>query len=49
VLLQTTAIGLGGVPIGAFDDAAVDATLRLPANLQAVYLLPLGHPSSASR
>ena len=49
VLLQATAIGLGGVPIGAFDDAAVKATLHLPANLEAVYLLPLGHPSSAPR
>jgi SagB-type dehydrogenase family enzyme len=48
VLLQATAIGLGGVPIGAFDDAAVGATLGLPGKLQPVYLLPLGHPSAVA-
>jgi SagB-type dehydrogenase family enzyme len=47
VLLQATALGLGGVPVGAFDDAKVSAILRLPTRLRPVYLLPLGHPADA--
>ncbi len=42
VLLQATAIGLVGVPVGAFEDEKVSALLRLPQNLNPVYLLPVG-------
>ncbi len=44
VLLQATALGLGGVPVGAFDDRAVARTLHLAANLRPVYLIPVGYP-----
>lgn len=44
VLLQATASDLAGVPVGAYDDDAVAAKLRLPANLRVLYLLPIGHP-----
>jgi len=45
VLLQATALGLGGVPVGAFDDDRVSDLLRLPRNLRPVYLIPLGYPA----
>jgi SagB-type dehydrogenase family enzyme len=44
VLLQATSMGLGGVPIAAFDEHAVARLLQLPSRLQPVYLLPLGQP-----
>jgi SagB-type dehydrogenase family enzyme len=47
VLLQATAMGLGGVPVGAFDDQRVSTVLRLPKRLRPVYLLPLGYPVDA--
>ena len=48
VLLAATAMGLGGVPVGAFDDDAVAAALDLPPSQRPVYLLPLGHPRAPS-
>ncbi len=44
VLLQATAIGLVGVPVGAFEDERVATVLGLAPNLRPVYLLPLGAP-----
>ncbi len=44
VLLQATALGLAGVPVGAFEDHRVAATLELPPNLYPVYLVPVGYP-----
>jgi SagB-type dehydrogenase family enzyme len=44
VLLQATALGLAGVPVGAFEDRRVGAILGLPPNLRPVYLVPLGYP-----
>lgn len=44
LLLQAEALGLGGVPVGAFDDAAVRERLALPADEDALYLIPVGHP-----
>jgi SagB-type dehydrogenase family enzyme len=44
VLLQATALKLGAVPVGAFDDAAVARVLSLPRTERAVYLVPVGHP-----
>ncbi|MGC8875330.1 MAG: SagB/ThcOx family dehydrogenase, partial [Chloroflexia bacterium] len=45
LLLQATALGLGAVPIGAFDDAAVRRALRLPPDTLPLYLIPVGEPS----
>jgi SagB-type dehydrogenase family enzyme len=46
VLLQATALELGGVPVGAFDDQGVAQVLDLPDRLRPVYLLPIGSPRS---
>ena len=45
VLLEAVAIGLGGVPIGAFGDAAVRRVLKLPGDHEPLYLIPVGHPA----
>lgn len=45
LLLEATALGLGVVPIGAFDDDAVQRTLGIPADHRPLYLIPVGHPS----
>lgn len=45
VLLQAEALGLGSVPVGAFDDGEVQALLELPADHVPLYLLPIGHPA----
>jgi len=42
VLLQATALGLCGVPIGAFEDAGVARVLKLPPGLQPLYLVAVG-------
>lgn len=42
VLLQATALGLAGVPVGGFDEAAVAKALKIPAPQRPVYLLPIG-------
>lgn len=44
LLLQAVALGLGAVPIGAFQDEQVQAALQLPADHQPLYLIPAGHP-----
>lgn len=44
ILLQATALGLGGVPIGAYDDDAVAKVLKLPDDQSVLYLLPIGRP-----
>ncbi len=44
LLLEAVALGLGSVPIGAFDDAAVARVLNLPPEEEPLYLLPVGHP-----
>ncbi len=43
VLLEAVALGLGAVPIGAFDDAAVARVLGLPAAHAPLYLIAVGH------
>jgi SagB-type dehydrogenase family enzyme len=45
LMLQATALGLGGVTVGAFDDNAVMDLLGLPADHRPLYLLPVGHPA----
>jgi SagB-type dehydrogenase family enzyme len=42
VLLQATALDLGAVPIGAFDDEAVREVLSIQT--EPLYLIPLGRP-----
>jgi len=44
ILLQTVALDLGAVPIGAFYDDQVQAALSLPPNHEPLYLIPVGHP-----
>lgn len=42
VLLQAAALGLGGVPVGAFDDRAVARVLRMAGEEEPLYLIPVG-------
>lgn len=44
LLLEATALGLVGVPVGSFDDATVASLLRLRDEEVPLYLLPIGHP-----
>ena len=44
VLLQAVSLGLGAVPIGAFDDAAVRRILSLADDEAPLYLIPVGRP-----
>jgi SagB-type dehydrogenase family enzyme len=45
LLLQATALSLGGVTIGSFDDDSVRNALGLPAGETPYYVLPVGHPA----
>ncbi len=45
VALQAVSRGLGSVYIGAYDDEAVKAVLRLPADHEPLCLLPVGYPA----
>ena len=42
VCLQATALGLGAVPVGSFEDEAVHKTLGLPSEEKVLYLIPVG-------
>ncbi|MCX8108831.1 MAG: SagB/ThcOx family dehydrogenase [Verrucomicrobiae bacterium] len=42
VHLQAVALGLGSVPVGAFDDDAVASVLGLPRGQIPLYLIPVG-------
>jgi SagB-type dehydrogenase family enzyme len=42
--LQATALGLGSVPVGAFNETDVHSLLGLPENLLPIYLVPTGYP-----
>ena len=44
VLLQAAALGLGAVPVGAFDDAALARALTLADEERPLYILPVGRP-----
>jgi len=44
LLLQAVVLDLGAVPIGAFYDDQVQASLGLPADHRVLYLIPAGHP-----
>lgn len=41
--LQAVALGLGSVPVGAFNDKEVDKILGLPQYCQALYIIPVGY------
>ena len=43
ILLQATALHLGGVTIGAFEDDKVAVLLQLPKDHRVLYLLPIGY------
>ena len=45
LLLQAVALGLGGVPIGAFYDEELQSALSLPENHVPLYLLAVGYPA----
>ncbi len=44
LLLEAVALGLGGVPIGAFYDTELHQALSLPREERPLYLIPVGHP-----
>jgi SagB-type dehydrogenase family enzyme len=46
LLLQAAALGLGAVPVGAYEDDEVDRILGLPHGETVRYLVPVGYPRS---
>lgn len=44
MLLQASALKLGAVSVGGVDAKQTAAAAALPANLGAIYLIPVGHP-----
>ncbi|HEX6104608.1 MAG TPA: SagB/ThcOx family dehydrogenase [Gemmatimonadales bacterium] len=44
LLLMAGALGLGAVPVGAFNDAALGRALHLPSGEAPLYLVPVGEP-----
>ena len=45
VLLQAVALGLGAVPMGAFNDEQLKSALKLDSDVEPLYLIPVGHIS----
>jgi len=43
LLLQATALELGGVPVGAFHDDRIAGLLKLPEDASPLYLVPVGY------
>jgi SagB-type dehydrogenase family enzyme len=41
--LEAVALDLGSVPIGAFQDKSVKDLLKLPDNLEPIYIIPVGY------
>lgn len=46
LLLQATALDLGAVPVGAFDDDEIRRLLELPGGRNPLYLIPVGIPTA---
>jgi SagB-type dehydrogenase family enzyme len=47
LLLQATALGLGGVPMGAFRDRDLQRALGCPMSHEPLYVIPIGRPRKA--
>lgn len=45
VLLEATSLGLGAVPVGAFDDVDVRSAIGAPEGEVPLYIIAIGHPS----
>lgn len=43
ILLQATALGLSGVPVGAFEEESVKKIIGFPDNLEPFYIIPIGY------
>ncbi len=43
IYLQAEALNLGTVAVGAFNDSEVAEVINLPGNLDALYIMPVGH------
>ncbi len=48
VQLQAVALGLGAVPMGAFDEALVSKALAIPRGEQPLYLITIGQPDQGA-
>jgi len=44
ILLKAVAMGLGGVPVGAFDDNKLAGVLQLPDGYHPYYIICIGYP-----
>jgi len=42
--LEVIALGLVSVPIGAFQDQNIKKVMRLPPNIDPLYIVPIGYP-----
>lgn len=42
--LESIALGLVSVPIGAFQDEGVKKVMKLPGNIDPLYIIPIGYP-----
>ena len=49
LLLQSTALSLAAVPVGAFHDSRVADSLNLAKNETPLYLVPVGYPKTTTR
>lgn len=45
IQLQAVSLGLGSVPVGAFEIRNVSKVCRLPANLEPIYIICVGYPA----
>jgi nitroreductase len=45
LLLAAHALGLGGCPVGSFRGPVVQKLLNLPAEIEPVLVVPIGHPA----
>jgi len=46
IALEAEALGLGTVMVGAFEDMLVKKVVGMPAELEPLYIIPLGQPRS---
>lgn len=46
-MLAATALGLGSVPVGSFDDEGVWRAIGAPEGITPVLLLPIGYPAES--